>query len=426
MIPAALEKGAAVKLEELEGYLRTLATPGKNDAPIIIRGHRGGKGSDVNMEELEEHIRTLAALEESDAHVISCYLNVGRGRFGFRWMLDERVQLLRKSLSVHALGQFEEALGKIEAFLSDGFSIRTRGIAVFARAGRQPFFLALRFDVPSPNWIAVGSTPNIYHLMELTNNYERYAILLVTETSARIIGVNLGALKESVWKTQRRVGTEWAKEHSQDHRRERTNQFIYDQVRSLERLLSEGGYGHLILAGNARIIAAVRRALPKRLTARLADVAPASTSDRVSDVITSTLQSFVEHEEVESHAIVEELITQIHTQGLAVAGTRATMQAFQAGQPDYLVVGRDYDPGLGWECHRCGRVETESPQPDACPECRNRHLRQFETRGELVRLAGQVGCGVEVVEHSDALVNLGGVGCLLRFLAPETRVSKAA
>jgi stalled ribosome rescue protein Dom34 len=281
-----------------------------------------------------------------------------------------------------------------------------------------------------PNWIAVGSTPNIYHLMEMTNNYERYAILLVTETSARIIGVNLGAMTERVWRAhpelRGRVGREWTREHSQDHRRERTNQFIHDQVRSLERLLSEGGYGHLMLAGNAGIIAAVRRALPKRLTARLVDVAPASASDRVSDVITSTLQSFVEHEEAESHAIVEKLITQIHTQGLAVAGTRATMQAFQAGQADYLVVGRDYAPGLGWECRRCGRVETESPPPDACRECRNRHLRTFETRGELVRLAGQLGCGVEVVEHSDALVNLGGVGCLLRFLAPEARASKAA
>ena len=419
-----------MKLEELEGYLRTLATPGKSDAPILIRGPRSGKGSNVNMEELEEHIRTLATLEENDAPVTSCYLNVGRGPSGFRWVLDERVQLLRRSLSGQALSQFEEALDNLEAFLSDGVSIRTRGVAIFVRAGSRPFFLALQFDVPLPNWIAVGSTPNIYHLMEMKNNYERYAILLVTETSARIIGVNLGAMTERVWRShpelRGRVGREWTKEHSQDHRRERTNQFIHDQIRSLERLLSEGGFGHLMLAGHARTIAAVTRALPKHLQARLVDVVPTFASDRASDVVTSTLQSFLKHEEVESQPIAEKLITQIHTQGLAVAGTRATMQALQAGQADYLLIGKDYDAGLGWGCGRCGRMETESPQPDACPECRNRHLRQFETRGELVRLAGQLGCGVEIVEHSDALVNLGGVGCLLRFLAPEVLASKAA
>ena len=216
------------------------------------------------------------------------------------------------------------------------------------------------------------------------------------------------------------------KEHFQDHRRERTNQFIHNQIHGLERLMATGGYGHLMLGGTPRTIAAVRRALPKHLKARLVDVVPASFNDRVSDVVTSTLQSFLEHEVVESQAMAEKLITQIHTQGLAVAGTRATMQALQAGQADYLVIGNDYDPGSGWECRRCGRVETESPQPDACPECRNRHLREFEIRRELVRLAGRLGCGVEVVEHSDALVNLGGVGCLLRFLAPEAYAPKAA
>jgi len=418
-----------VKLEELERYLRTAATPVRNDRPIISHPN-GGYGGNVKLEELKEHIRTLATLEESDAPFISCYLNIGRGPSGFRWALDERVQLLRRALSGQALSQFEEALGNIEAFLSDGVSIRTRGAAVFARVGWQPFFLALEFDVPLPNWIAVTCTPSIYHLMELNGDYRRYVILLVTETNARIIGGDLGAMNEWVWKThpdlrRRGGGVVWTKDYFQDHRRERTGQFIHDQIHGLERLMSAGGYGHLMLAGNAPVIGAVKNALPKHLAARLVDFVPAPANDRVSDVITSTLQSLLEQEEVESQAIAEKLIAQIHTQGLAVAGAHATMQALKAGQADYLVIGQDYDPGPGWECGRCGRVETESP-PDACPECRNRHLRKFEIRRELVRLAGQLGCGVEVVDHNDALLRLGGVGCLLRCLAPETYVSKAA
>ena len=49
----------------------------------------------------------------------------------------------------------------------------------------------------------------------------------------------------------------------------------------------------------------------------------------VSDVVTSTLQSFLEHEELESQAIAERLVSQIYTHGLAVAGTRGTMQALK-------------------------------------------------------------------------------------------------
>lgn len=37
----------------------------------------------------------------------------------------------------------------------------------------------------------------------------------------------------------------------------------------------------------------------------------------------------------------------------------------------------------------------------------------------MVRLAEQTGCEVEVVNQSEALTRLGGVGCLLRFRLPE-------
>jgi stalled ribosome rescue protein Dom34 len=38
-----------------------------------------------------------------------------------------------------------------------------------------------------------------------------------------------------------------------------------------------------------------------------------------------------------------------------------------------------------------------------------------DVREALVRLAGQLECPVEVVEESEALMSLGGVGCLLRY-----------
>ena len=53
-------------------------------------------------------------------------------------------------------------------------------------------------------------------------------------------------------------------------------------------------------------------------------------------------------------------------------------------------------------------------------------LREFDIREEMVRLAGRLECGIEVVEHSDVLMNLGGVGCLLRFLAPAGYIHAAA
>ncbi len=42
-----------------------------------------------------------------------------------------------------------------------------------------------------------------------------------------------------------------------------------------------------------------------------------------------------------------------------------------------------------------------------------------EDKEELVRLAAQQDCEVELVKQSDMLMQLGGVGCLLRYRLPE-------
>lgn len=384
----------------------------------------------MELRRLEEHIRTLATVVENEAPLISCYVDLTEGWMVRREEIALRLQILRKCLPARAVPEFDQAAARIQRFLDQDLGPRTRGIAVFSRGGEESFWLALKFEVPLPTWIASGSTPNIYHLLELKDNYDRYMILLTTETSARIIGVNLGSVTQQLWRSRpelrQRVGREWSKDHYQDHCRERTKQFIHDQVRTLDRLLSEHGYEHLILAGNARITSAVRKALPKRIAERLVDLVPACRSDHAADIVASTLQVFLEHEEMESQAMAEQLITQIRRHGLAVAGAHASMAAIKAGQADVLVVVKNYDPDRAWECTTCGHAGFDTPLPDACPRCRGSRLREFEVKGELARLAEQRGVAVEVVGHSDALMSLGGVGCLLRYSGPANSLYSAA
>jgi peptide subunit release factor 1 (eRF1) len=373
----------------------------------------------MELRRLQEHIRTLANVVESEAPLISCYLDLSGGVTACREELGLHLQLLRKCLPARAANEFDTAAAKIQNLLDEGLPPRTKGLAAFSRGGEQSFWLALEFEVPLPTWVACGSTPNIYHLLELKDNYDRYMILLMTETTARIIGVNLGSVTEQLWRSRpelrRRVGREWSKDHYQDYHRERTKQFIHDQVRTLDRLLSERGYEHLMLAGNARITSAVRKALPKRIAEKLVDFVPACQTDDVSDIVASTLQVFLEREEIESQAIAAQLLTQMRRHGLAVTGANASIQAIKAGQADVLVIVKGYDPGQAWECITCGNAEFELPLPSACPKCRSGRFREFDGKGELSRLAEQRGVALEVVEHSDALMSLGGIGCLLRY-----------
>ncbi len=377
----------------------------------------------MELRELQHHIRMLATLEETSSPVVSCYINLETNLVDVRHTVESQMRKIRKGLPVNLQPEFDETFGNIEKYLNHLIPPTTKGLAIFARGGAWPFWQALQFCVPLPNWLAIDTTPNIYHLVELKDTYHRYVVMISTEETARIVEVNLGSVTEELWRERpelrQRVGREWSREHYQSHRRNRTDQFIKEQISILERLMLAGGHSHLILAGNPRLTARVRRELPRHLTDKLIDTVVASGSDKISDVVAATLSSFIEQEELESRAIVERLQRNIHTGGLAVSGTKETFKALQRGQVDMLLVAKNYHPSGGWKCLFCGEVRVRQPALNKCPDCNSDELRSLDLREEMIRLAEQRGCQVEVVNQSEWLYQVGGVGALLRYFAPE-------
>jgi len=377
----------------------------------------------MELKHLQRHIRTLATLPETEAPVVSCYLALDQGRVRNSNAFDGQVRPLQGGLSGTARQDFDHALEPIGKYLARELLREAKGVAVFSRAGNQPFFLPLQFLVPLPNWIAVDRVPNVYHLVELKDTYHRYVIMISTKQSVRILEVNLGAVTEQVWRElpelRKRIGREWTKEHYQNHRRERAGRFTKEKTKILDELMSAGGYTHLVLAGHPTITAQVRDELPKRLLGKLIDIVPASSQAAVSDIVGTTIASFIEYEEKESRAVAAELQRQIHTGGLAVAGTGPSFQAFKQGRADVLVVTRCYSPGRVWACTACDLMDPEGDKPAECPACGSAELQELDIKEELVRMAEQQGCTVEVVNECETLAQLGGVGCLLRYRLPE-------
>ena len=379
----------------------------------------------MDVAALKAHLRTLVTLDKTDAPMISCYLNLGDSAEQYRAILDERVDTLLKSQEVEALPDIMQALESIENFLATDLSPSSKGVAIFSRSGAIPFFLALQFQVPLPNWVVVDTIPKVYPLVELKDTYHRFVVLLMTNNEARIMEVNLGAVTEQMWAERpalrERVDSGWSKEQYLHHREAQTDEFIREKVRILDRLLSAGGYANLILAGNQKMVARMRAELPGHLAAKVVDVVNSRPHDRISDVVAATLRSFVAHEGEESLAAAYKLQREVMRQGLAAVGAEATLAALHRSQVDTLILARDYEPEKGWACSCCGASSLTPRPPDACLDCGDTEFREFGTREEMVRLADQHGCTVEIVGKSGMLTMLGGVGCLLRYLSPNSK-----
>lgn len=372
----------------------------------------------MELKNLHQHIRQLATLEKSEAPIISCYLHLAGGA-GYRTFMDERVAVLRKNFSGRQRRFFEEALGSIETQIAAEWPDGVTSMAVFSRGGNSPFFLPLQFRVPLPNWIAVDDVPNVYHLVELKDTYHRYVVAVTTEDTARIFEVNLGAVTEQIWKERpelrERVDRGWTKEHYQHHRRELTEHFIKEKIKIIDRLMAQGGHTHLILAGAPRMVTRLQQALPKHVAAKVIDVVATTPRDNVSDLVAATISAFVEREEMESQAMVDRLQREINTNGLAVVGAVASLNALRWGQTDVLILVKAYAPAAGWLCSACEALGAESKKPAACPECGEKKVRETDLKEAMVRLAEKHGCKVEIVNQSEPLLRLGGVGCLLRY-----------
>ena len=374
----------------------------------------------TTLAELKQHITLLASVAESEAPFVSAYFNLENGQAGWREAVNERARILRRLLKGDDLVDFDEALSRIETWLATDLLPEAKGAAIFVRGiFGGAFMLPMQFAVPLPNWIAVYPTPNIYHLVELKDNYHRFVVLLALPDRASILEVNLGAATTQAWvnrsELRMRVGSEWTRTHYRIHQAHRVERFVGETIALLEQLMRAGGQTHLILAGDPEVTARVRRALPDDLADKLVDVVPANERDQETDVVIATLSSFIEHEEQESQSVVEQLTEGLRSQTLAVAGSAATLDALRRGRVDTLVMANDFKPNPGWRCAGCRAIGTEAPETSLCPQCGGHLVRPLDVREALLRLAGQSECPVEIVEQSDVLMSLGGVGCLLRY-----------
>ena len=377
----------------------------------------------MELKNLKWHIWTLAALPETNAPVVSCYLALEKGRVKKSNAFEEHSWSLRRGTTKQERRNLEDALEPIATYLACELLPDAKGIAVFSRAGSVPFFLPLQFRVPLPNWIVMDSTPNIYHLVELKDNYHCYVVLINTKESAHIIEVNLGAVTKQLWEERpelrKRVGRGWTKMHFQKHDRERGRKFIKEKIKILEQLMMAGGYTHLILAGHPTMTSRIRDELPKHLLAKLTDIVPVPGKKSASSIVEATINSFIEAEEKESMAMAELLSQEIRTGGLAVAEATACIRALRRRQVDTLVLLKSYSPGQGCACAACEFINLDGERPSACPECGETEFKIFDIKEELVRLAEQERCLIETVSKSDVLKLLGGVGCLLRYRLSE-------
>ncbi len=344
--------------------------------------------SNVFLSQLE----LLMQVDETSDPLVSAYLDWHDPKEALVFFERRRGEIAA-SFTGRDLESFERACDRLLAHLGQQPE-GTRGLALFCRAGEEPFFLELKFEVPFEPVISADYVPSVFPLVELKDNYDSYLLWIVGESEARVMEVSLGAITRKLWserpKTRRRVGREWTKDHYQSHRQNKIENFLREQIDLLKLLSQKRGETHIIMAGRGELVNRVRKLLPRSLSDSVVDIVNIQKSESPEDVVRRTLQTFLEHEERESLALAELVRRSLRRGHLAEVGFERVLDALAEGCVDIVVMNSE----VGHEPTK--RYEVES----------------------VIRLAEKTGAQVEVVMESDVLKPFGGIGCLLRYERP--------
>ena len=284
---------------------------------------------------------------------------------------------------------------RIEDYLDTRVSPATQGVAIFASA-QHALFETFEASVPFDNQVSARAQPDLFQIARLLDDQEKAVIAVVNTHAARLFLTHRGGLRElrgleddpKLYHMVRgAVAMDQA--HYQRHARHVREQFASEVAARIERLVDLEQAAHVVIAGDAVAIPPLRQALSPRIVQLLHE--PALTIDIAAprDAILEEIAPLLKAAEAEQdRSVVERLLEAVQSDRLGVAGLEPTRRALSTGQADTLVLAGDV---------------TFPP----------------ETRSELIELATKTDAAIEIVEGSEPMRQLGGVGALLRYRAAE-------
>jgi peptide chain release factor subunit 1 len=373
-------------------------------------------------QELMDNLLTFGAVP---APVISLYLDARVNEHGkrnfmpfVRKQLSERVKSYPTQSEERA--SIEEDFVRIMRYLEEGVREPTQGVALFACSALDDYFQVGQFEVHfERNRLVVSERPHVYPLARLIDQYRRYAVVLADTNRAQIFVFAAGRAVEQDdienVKTKHTSVGGWSQSRYQRHEENYHLHHAKEVVEALERTMREEQIEHVILAGDeAVVIPQLREQMSKELQDKVIDTISLGIDTPEHELLEESLTAFRRHDSLTDMQQVELLLGEFRGDNLAVAGVPDTLAALSNGQVEELLIVASAD-GLKFDEAEVRKV-LEVYGADDIPET-------FDSRfvaDELLRCANKMSAAkVTFVEDATRLVQVGGVGALLRYRISE-------
>jgi len=367
-------------------------------------------------------LRRLAKISGPASPVVTVYLNT-------RWADEhqrDRVRLfltseLRKARTAEIDPGLASDLAWIEAqgaaLVEQQIVPEADGVALFAcHALGLREMLPVR--IPGENAFVVDESAYLTPLAALLEEAPPAVVVFVDTEHARLIPLAPGGLGEEVELRSevpghhRRGGwAQLAQSRYQRHVQAHRAQHLEAVAHALGRLAEEGGARQVVLAGDDRLVAALRSHLPTSLAERVIGGVRAAQYETASALARRATELLARTHAEEAQAAVDAVLTEAAKGGRAVAGPEATLDAALRGAVHRLYALRAFREA-GRRCPAC-RALQRGPAA-RCRLC-GEETQAVELSDALVDRVLAAGGQVEVVEAHEGLDAVGGIAARLRY-----------
>jgi peptide chain release factor subunit 1 len=270
------------------------------------------------------------------------------------------------------------------------------------------------------NELIVDKTPHTKPLMDILDNYQRYAVLLVGKESARIFIVHLGEIVEygevhtpDIPGKHKKGG--WfalSQNHYERHIDYHVGLHLKDVIEKFDSFISREYIGRLIIGGSDEAVSMTKGMLHKTVFDKIIGTVRVEMFAKPDEILNKVEPIVSDYEKEKETETVKNLIAKAMKNENAVLGLDNVLNALQEQKVMKLVFVKDFRMS-GYSCASCGFLTAQ--KTGSCPYCRG----DVETVDYMIDLAGekavQQGALIEVVSESKELLEAGGIGAFLRF-----------
>jgi len=379
--------------------------------------------------DIKKTLQELAKMQPAEGYVLSVYINTtpdGRGRRNYNVFLKKKFSEIEKSLKPHSpeAEAFPKDVKEIYRYLEEDLRPESKGAAIFI-SQRKKILKTFQTALPLANRVVVSRVPLIYPLARISDDYDRYGVLISDEKQAKLLKIYLGHIEEEAdiitaaddvsakgYETRKgRLGL--SDEKHQRHLKDLVAKHVKSAIKEAQRFFN-GDMAHLLIAAENGTLAEINRQLPSGLKNKVIITSKFDIKSPAKKILDESLKMFKNLENQGSQKIAKETVVLAKSKGgRAMLGTNAVISALQDGRAESLVLSGKYS-GQGWQCLDCLKLGALG-KPKQCPYCGSSSIdKNPDMKEELVGLALRHGLKVEFVEGLPELDKNSGIGALMR------------